>query len=178
MRMAGLVMLAALASACQAGMTDKPAAAALNVELGAAYLSQGRLDLAHDKLRRATRQDARSAEAHRVLGMLYEQLEDTGRAEEHYRRAVRLAPSDVEALNSLGVFRCRRPGEAAKGLKLLRRAAEEASGDRRADVYANCGLCVLSQDRNSAAEWFRRALELDPQHVQARYLLEQLERHN
>ena len=173
-----MVFLAALASACQAGMTDRPAAAALNVELGAAYLSQGRLELAHDKLRRATRQDAGSAEAHRILGMLYEQLEDSGRAEEHYRKAVRLAPRDVEALNSLGVFRCRRPGEASKGLKFLRRAAEAASGERRADVYANCGLCVLSQDRAGAADWFRRALELDPRHIQARYLLEQLKRHN
>ena len=178
MKVAGMVILAALASACQAGMTDKPAAAALNLELGAAYLSQGRLDLAHDKLLRATHQDARSAEAHRILGMLYEELEDAGRAEEHYRRAVRLAPRDVETLNSLGVFRCRRPGGSAGGLKFLRRAAEAASGERRADVYANCGLCVLSQDRAGAADWFRRALELDPQHIQARYLLEQLKRHN
>ena len=175
MRLPWLMAAAMLASGCQAGLNAGPDASALNLELGSAYLAQGRLELARDKLVRATQQDPGSSEAHRVLGMAYERLEDQDRAERHYRRAVRLAPRDVEALNSLGVFQCRRAGQQREGLKLLERAAQEAVGIRRAAVYANCGVCELPLDRNSAAEWFRRALALDPLHVEAQLLLERLE---
>ena len=174
----GLLACGLLAAGCQAGMAANPQASALNLELGAAYLRQGRLQLARDKLVRATRQDPRSPEAHRVLGMAYEGLRNAGAAERHYRQAVRLAPRDVEALNSLGVFRCRRAGEAREGLALLLRAAREASEERRAAVYANCGLCELDSDAASAAQWFRRALELDPGQAQARALLQRLEMQN
>lgn len=174
MRAAAAIALGVLAAACQAGMAVNPQASALNVELGAAYLDQGRLQLARDKLARAARQDAGSAEAHRLLGLVYAELEDGDRAEEHLVRAVRLAPRDAEALNSLGVFRCRRPGEAEQGLELLKRAAREAGADRRAAVFANCGLCELPQDRTRAARWFRRALELDPRNAQAQFFLQRL----
>lgn len=169
---------ALLAAGCQAGLNTGPDASALNLELGAAYLAQGRLELAHDKLLRATQQDPGSSEAHRVLGMAYERLEDREQAERHYRRAVRLAPRDVEALNSLGVLQCRRGETRREGLRLLERAAGEAVGDRRAAVYANCGLCELPLDRNGAAEWFRRALALDPLHVEAQLLLERISAQN
>ncbi len=178
MRAARALVFGLLVAGCQAGMAGNPQAAALNVELGASYLRQGRLELALDKLIRATRQDPRSSEAHRVLGMVYERLGGAGGAGEHYRQAVRLAPRGVEALNSLGVFRCRQPGGAREGLAHLRRAAQEASGARRAAIYANCGFCELASDERRAAEWFRRSLELDPGQARLRALLQHLERQN
>lgn len=174
MRIAAVAFLGVLAAACQAGMAANPQAAALNVELGAAYLDQGRLELAREKLARAARQDARSAEAQRLLGLVYERLDYEDLAEQHLARAVRLAPRDAEALNSLGVFRCRRGGQAEQGIELLKRAAKEAGADRRAAVYANCGLCELPRDRDRAAQWFRRALELDPRNTQAQFFLQRL----
>ncbi|WP_446831907.1 tetratricopeptide repeat protein [Candidatus Foliamicus sp.] len=178
MRAAAVLALGLLAAGCQAGLTANQQAAALNLELGASYLRQGRLELARDKLLRASRQDPRSAEAHRVLGMAYERLGDASGAEQHYGQAVRLAPRDVEALNSFGVFRCRQPGTNRQGLRLLRRAAENAPPDRRASVYANGGLCALAGGGGDAAEWLRRALELDPGQNHARMLLERLETGN
>ena len=175
MRALWAMAAALLTAGCQTSLNGGSDASALNLELGVAYLAQGRPELARDKLLRATRQDPGSSEAHRVLGMAYERLEDQERAERHYRRAVRLAPRDVEALNSLGVFQCRRAGKPHEGLELLERAAREAGGIRRAAVYANCGVCELQRDRNSAAEWFRRALALDPHNVEAQLLLERLE---
>ena len=178
MKSAGAILLAVMAAGCQAGMAGNPQASALNLELGAAYLSQGRLELALEKLIRAAQQDPRSPEAHRVLGIVYERMEDAASAEDHYRLAVRLAPKDVEALNSLGVLRCREDGDARQGLKLLERAAREASEERRAEIYANCGFCELPRDPAIAAQWFRRALKLDPRHRQARLFLDRLEAHN
>lgn len=175
MRMLWCMAAALLTAGCQTGLNSGPDASGLNLELGAAYLAQGRLELARDKLLRATRQDPGSSEAHRVLGMAYERLEDRERAELHYRRAVRLAPRDVEALNSLGVFQCRRAGKPQEGLKLLERAAREAFGIRRAAVYVNRGVCELPLNRDGAEDWFRRALAIDPLHVEAQLLLERLE---
>ena len=169
-----MIAAALLAAGCQTGLNGNSQAAALNLELGAAYLAQGRLELAREKLVRATQQDPGSSEAHRALGLAYERLEDLDRSGRHYRRAVRLAPQDVEALNSLGVFLCRQGGEPLAGLKLLERAARQASGTRRAAVYANCGVCELALDRNRAAEWFRRALALNPDQVEAQLQLERL----
>lgn len=165
---------ALLTLGCQAGLNADRDAAALNLELGAAYLAQGRMALARDKLLRATQQDPGSSEAHRVLGMAYERLEDQERAGRHYRRAVRLAPRDVEALNSLGVFQCRRADNPREGLKLLDRAAREAEGIRRAAIYVNRGVCEWPLDSDRATEWFRRALALDPRHVEAQLALERL----
>ncbi|MYA31207.1 MAG: tetratricopeptide repeat protein [Gammaproteobacteria bacterium] len=174
MRLLWFMAAALLTAGCQAGLNAGPDASALNLELGAAYLAQGRLELARDKLLRATRQDPDSSEAHRVLGMAYERLEDQERAGLHYRHAVRLAPRDVEALNSLGVFQCRRAGMPREGLKLLERAAREAVGIRRAAVYVNSGMCELPLNREGAEDWFRRALAIDPLHVEAQLLLERL----
>lgn len=168
----------ALMAGCQTAQNANSRAADLNLELGAAYLEQGRLELARDKLIRATQQDPGSAEAHRALGMTYERLEDPGAAERHYRRAVRLAPRDIEALNSLGVFQCRAGANPREGLRLLGRAAKEAAGLRRAAIYANCGLCELARDGKKAAEWFRRALALDPGHTEAQWMLERLAAQN
>jgi len=178
MRVLWTFAAALLAAGCQAGLNANPRASALNLELGAAYLAQGRLELARDKLIRATQQDPASPEAHRLLGMAYERLKAADGAERHYRRAVRLAPRDVEALNSLGVFLCRRDGGRREGMKLLDRAAGEATETRRAAVYANRGVCELPLDRNSAAQWFRRALAHDPFHVEAQLLLERLSAQN
>lgn len=175
MRALGALALSMLLGGCQSGTAANPAAADLNLALGAAYLDQGRLQLAREKLTRAAAQDPGSSEAHRTLGMVYERLGDSGGAEEHYRRALRLAPRDVEALNSLGVFHCRQPGEAERGLELLRRAAMEAGNSRKADIYANCGLCGLSLDRAEAAKWLRQALEIDPRHRRARMLLDRVD---
>ena len=169
---------ALLTLGCQAGLNADRDAATLNLELGAAYLAQGRPELARDKLLRATQQDPGSSEAHRVLGIAYERLEDQARAERHYRRAVRLAPRDVEALNSLGVYQCRRGENPSEGLKLLDRAAREAVGIRRAAIYVNRGVCEWPLDSNSAAEWFRRALALDPRHAEAQLALERLAMQN
>ena len=178
MKAGRLIALGLLAAGCQAGLAGNPQASALNVELGASYLRQGRVELAREKLVRATSQDPRSAEAHRVLGMVYERLGNEPGAEQHYQQAVRLAPRGVEALNSLGVFRCRQPGTARQGLALLRRAASHAAPDRRAAVYVNCGVCALASGNKNAADWFRRALDLDPLQAEASALLERLETQN
>ena len=167
-----------LMAGCQTGQNADSRAADLNLELGAAYLEQGRLELARDKLIRATQQNPGSAQAHRALGMAYERLEDTAAAERHYRRAVRLAPRDIEALNSLGVFQCRAGGNPREGLRWLERAAEEATGLRQAAIYANCGLCEMTRDGKKAAQWFRRALALDPGHTEAQWMLERLAAQN
>ena len=82
-------------------------AAVANLNLGAAYLRQGRLTLALERLDRALDHDPRLAEAHSTIATVYDRLGDVEEARDHHRRALRLAPNDPATANSFGVFLCR-----------------------------------------------------------------------
>ena len=57
-------------------------AAVYNTQLGIAYLNQGELGLAKDKLDRAVLQDPSFPEAHSARAMLYERLGDNDKADD------------------------------------------------------------------------------------------------
>ena len=89
------------------GLEESPAAAAAaNLQLGSAYLQQGNLPIAKDKLERAVKQAPRDPAVHGMLAMLYHRLGDDKRAEREYRTALSLAPRDPEQLNNYAVFLC------------------------------------------------------------------------
>ena len=69
-------------------------AAAINVQLGYAYLQQGNLALAKEKFERAEKQNPRDANVHNALALLYERLGKPKEVEAHYRAALHLAPHE------------------------------------------------------------------------------------
>src|SRR5690606_1827594 len=101
---AALVGLAACASSGggsgrvsdRASATD---AAVANMNLGAGYLRQGRMDLAIERLQRAIAQNPRLVEAHSTIAVAYDQIGSMTEAEEHYRRAAQLDPNNGTAAN-------------------------------------------------------------------------------
>jgi len=82
------------------------AAARANMQLGSAYLQQGNLPVAKDKLERAVKQAPRDPAIHGLLAMLYLRLGEESRAEGEYRAALALAPRDPDLLNNYAVFLC------------------------------------------------------------------------
>src|SRR6186713_3301458 len=93
------IALGALAG-CQSGpgssvKKDDPAtqrndAARVHTELGQKYLQQGKLELALEKLSKALEFNPEYVDAHTVIAVLYENINDLPKAEEHYRRAAQL----------------------------------------------------------------------------------------
>lgn len=140
------------------GMT----AASANVQLGVGYLRQGNLAVAQQVLERAYVQNPRDPTVHTALGLLYERLAQPARADEHYGRAVKLAPADPEVLNNYAVFLCRR-GQAPRGEKLFLQAAGNPLYRTPEVALANAGVCARASGRPAQAEqYLRRALSLKP----------------
>ena len=143
------------------------AAASANVQLGVGYLRQGNLAVAQQVLERAYAQNPKDPSVHTALGLLYERLAQPAKADDHYGRAVKLAPADPEVLNNYAVFLCRR-GQAQRGEKLFLQAAANPLYRTPEVALTNAGVCARSAGRPAPAEqYFRRALGLKPSFADA-----------
>lgn len=153
---------------------DPEEAARYNVQLGVAYMQQGRLDVALRKLQRALRQDPDLPEAHTSIARLYEQRGNVDLAQQHYRRALDIAPHDPGVLNAYGVFLCRH-GQVADSEQYFLQAASDPNYATAEAAYTNAGICLLKIDRKKEAEKvFRRALQVDPNYAEALWQLARL----
>jgi type IV pilus assembly protein PilF len=170
---AGAVLAALLLGACasEGAKRDTNTAALANLQLGSAYLQQGNLQVAKDKLERALQQAPRDPAVHGLLAMLYVRLGDDARAEQEYRRALALAPNDPEQLNNYAVFLCS-VGRANEGVQRFQEAAANRLYRTPWAAYTNAGVCLHSVHRDAEAEpLLLRALQVRPDYTEA---LEQL----
>lgn len=180
LRFAVAVLLALALAGCGASAPRKDSssgrsadarqrAAQTNVQLGQGYLSQGRLELARDKLAKAIELDPRSVDAHTVIAVLYEKIDELARARVHYRRAAELAPEGGDALNNYAAFLCKQ-GEYAEADALFARAVADPFYKTPAVAHANRGACALSAGQvERAEESLRRAVQIAPDMPDALY---------
>ena len=82
-------------------------AAADNVQLAMAYMQEGNLARAKEKLDRGMQEDPTNPNLHSVYALFYERINDQKKAESEFREAMRLAPGDPGQLNIYGVYLCR-----------------------------------------------------------------------
>lgn len=137
-------------------------AAIANMNLGAGYLRQGRTDLAIERLRRAIEQDPRLVEAHSTIAVAYDQIGSMADAEEHYRRAAQLAPTNGTAANAYAVFLCRQ-NRWPDAAPYFQRAVSNPTYATPAVAYTNAGVCARAAgESGQAADNFRAALQRDP----------------
>ncbi len=132
-----------------------------NIQMGRAYLQRGQFDMALEKLTRALEMDPKAVDAHTLMAVLYEQIDRDSRAEQHYTRAVELAPESGAENNNLGQFLCRkaRYDEAQQRFQV---AMDDPFYKTPGLVYTNAGLCALSAGQLPLAETqLRRALQFD-----------------
>ncbi len=151
-------------TACATSNTDAPLsenqkAAEINIQLGVRYLSQGEYKVADEKLRRALRQDPRSATANWVFALLQERLGENELAEKHFRKAVSLDPKDSRAHNNYGTFLCNQ-NRMVEAEKEFLHAVDNPLYAEAASAYANAGTCFLKvPDKVKAEEYFRKSLD-------------------
>ena len=147
---------------------ESPATAgAANRQLGAAYLQQGNLPIAKEKLERAAKQSPKDPVIHGLLGLLYHRLGDDKRAEKEHRMALELAPGDPEQLNNYAVFLCDL-GRADEGVSRFEEAARNPLYRTPWAAYTNAGVCLRGAKREAEAEpLFLRALQVQPDYTEA-----------
>lgn len=142
-------------------------AGAANLQLGSAYLQQGNLPIAKDKLERAVKQAPRDPAVHGLLAMLYQRLGDNARAESEHRAALSLAPRDPEQLNNYAVFLCG-AGRVDEGVKRFQEAAANRLYSTPWAAFTNAGVCLRGAKRDAEAEpLFMRALQVRSDYAEA-----------
>ncbi|HTV80948.1 MAG TPA: type IV pilus biogenesis/stability protein PilW [Steroidobacteraceae bacterium] len=150
-------------------------AAADNVQLAMAYMQANNLPRAKEKLDRALSEDPSNANAHSVLALFYERVNDQKRAEGEFREAMRLAPNDPDQLNFYGVYLCRQH-RVDEGVTKLLQVANNPLYRTPEAAYTNVGVCLRTAHRDDEAESaFRRALSARPDFAEAVYQLADLE---
>jgi len=150
---------------------EREEAARVNTELGQRYLEQGKLDIAMEKLERALEIDPTYANAHTVIGLLYERINDTKNAELHYRRAVELLPKLGAPNNNYGQILCNQ-GRLDEADKYFQRAVADPFYKTPDQAYSNAGVCLLRAGKVDQAEMdFRKAIETNPNSATALFRL-------
>jgi type IV pilus assembly protein PilF len=168
--------------ACTGGATNtkdhvsnRQNAAITNMQLGSAYMNQGELQLAKDKLDKALEQDPNNPEVHSVRAMLFEKLGQQSKADEEYRTSLRLAPNDPNVINNYAVYLCQN-GRTDEGVKRFEEAAKNALYRTPEAAYTNAGVCLRAAKRDDDARpFFVKALQLKPNFTDAVLQLADLE---
>ncbi|HWU51413.1 MAG TPA: type IV pilus biogenesis/stability protein PilW [Tahibacter sp.] len=146
-------------------------AAEVHVALGQRYMQQGKLELALEKLEKALKFDPSYVDAHTVIAVLYERINDQKKAAEHYRRAVDLAPRNGAVNNNYGAFLCR-TGKLDEAAQRFTIAVADPFYKTPDVAYTNSGTCLLQGDKLDRAEQdFRKALEVNPSNAEALFHL-------
>lgn len=162
-----LVMAGCAGNQTQQPRTEDEEAALNHLQLGTHYMRQGRLNSAKDNLEESLRYDNRNPMTHSTIALLYEQLDELRLAERHYRRAIRLDGDDPIIRNHYGTYLCRR-GEYREAEAELLKAARNRLYETREVAWTNAGSCVRRiPDHEKAEEYFRAALQVRPDYVDA-----------
>ncbi len=150
---------------------DQPTPAEINVQAASDLLRQGNPELALKKVLAALEQDPQLPRAYEVAGRIYEQSGQSDLAGKYFKRAVSLAPEDPSIANNYGQHLCRL-GDFKQAEQQFLNVANTFQGRIKAVAYANAGLCAVRvPDFDRAAQYFRAALEINPNLAIAYYQL-------
>jgi len=119
-------------------------AAMQNYNLGARYYQNGSYGIAKERLERALELDPKLEQAHFMLALTYEQLDNNRLAAKHYKEAVRVAPNSYDARNAYAVFLCRQR-EYDDAEKHFDKAFKISENDSRFVMYTNAGACMTQK---------------------------------
>ena len=177
----GWVLVVALALAVTGCASQKRAekrkddASDYNTQLGIAYLRQGDVPLAKEKLDRALKENPNSPSVHSARAMLFDRMGQPGQADGEYQTALHLAPDNPDISNNYAVYLCQ-SGKADAGVKRFEQTAHNALYRTPWVAFTNAGVCLRSAKRNAeAARNFQQALQLRPNFAEAAFQLGDLE---
>ncbi|HET7662513.1 MAG TPA: type IV pilus biogenesis/stability protein PilW [Rhodanobacteraceae bacterium] len=144
-------------------------AASIHTELAWNLMKQGKLEMALSKLQTALQFDSDYVPTHTVLGVLYTRINKPAKAEEQYRRAVELDPTDGDTNNNLGRFLCQE-GRTSEGLPYFKKALADPFYKTRTKALTNAGTCqIRAGDYKQAEASLREALKINPNDADALY---------
>lgn len=172
---AGAAFALAACSSSSSNTRKKDDASNYNMQLGMAYLNQGDLGLAKEKLDRAVAENPGDPNVHSAMAMLQDRLGHPEAADKEFKAALSLGPRSPDVLNNYAVYLCR-TGRTDEGVKTFEEAAHNALYRTPEAAYTNAGVCLHGAKRDTqAAMSFQRALQVKPNFAEAAYQLADLD---
>jgi type IV pilus assembly protein PilF len=136
-------------------------AAIINEQLAIEYMRLDKLTTAREFAERALSQDPRSANAQMTAGLVYERLEETGRADRAFEAAAKLGKNDPNIQNNYAGYLCRRH-RADEGEALFLKVIHNPAYQTPEVAYLNAGVCLRGTNDLAAENYFRQALSIRP----------------
>lgn len=145
--------------------------AKIHTELGSLYLQNGRFGVAQEEARIAIGVDSSYAPAYNLLALVHMSLLENEAADEDFKRALRLAPSDPEISNNYAWFLCQ-SDRAKESVEYFMAAIKNPLYTTPAKPLTALGLCYLRMKDDKQAEIFLvKALRVDRGNADALYAL-------
>ena len=159
----------------QARPVDPKYRAKIHTELAAAYYQAGNMAVALDETRIALEADPESVQALSVRGLVHAQLKENAKAEDDFRRALKIAPKNPDVNNNYGWFLCE-IGQPRQSIQYFLNALKDPLYETPEVAYANAGSCAMKAgDLDGAQNYLLEALRLSRNSAPAtRYKLAEL----
>lgn len=142
--------------------SDPRKRAAIRLQLAVSYYQDGKFAVALDELNQALALDPSFAEAHMMVGMVYNELGDDARAQQGFQRALQLEPQNPDVDNNYGWYLCQH-GHEKESLGYFETALKDPLYPQKAKPLQNAGVCAKKMGDMALAEtYFRRSFEMDP----------------
>jgi type IV pilus assembly protein PilF len=184
-----LALLVAL-TACSTARVDEPAfkppvtttgpddkardRARIHTELAASYYDLGNMGVALEEVRAALQAEPDYGPAYNVAGLVYADLKEDKLAYENFQQALRIDPLDSDANNNYGRFLCERQ-RVDEAIRYFMAALKNPLYKTPERSYVNAGLCLRRRgDLAGAADYFNKALKIQPRQPQALYQLAEM----
>ena len=138
-----------------------------HLNLGDALYKQGRYEEALEATRIAIEQAPDFFNAHINLGAILGKLGRFEEAETHLRRAITLNPQDVDLFRKLAEVLTPQ-GRYAEAIDALAQAvALDPASSQSAELHFLMGMAAEESRQPKAAEYYMRAVEIDPHHTKS-----------
>ena len=148
--------------------------AKIRLDLGASYYQSGNYKVALDELNEAQKIDPSYPAVYGVLGLLYMDMREEGKAESTFRQGLRLAPDDSDLNNNYGWYLCR-TGHEADSLQYFQNALKNPLYQTPARPLHNAGICSLRMgDEKQAEGYFLKSFQVDPSNAVAMFNLAEI----
>jgi len=133
-----------------------------NMNLGIAYMREGYLEQALEKLNRAQKVKPDYPPVYNALGVLHQEMGEYDIAEDNFKTAISLDPSDSSALNNYGLLLCKKQ-RYEEANEFFIQAANNPLYATPELAYNNAGTCSLNNGQTELAEkYFNEALRRNP----------------
>ncbi|EGV30297.1 type IV pilus biogenesis/stability protein PilW [Thiorhodococcus drewsii AZ1] len=144
------------------GLDPQDSPAELYVRMAEEYYARGQIEVAFRRAQQAIEADRRYARAQVWIAFLYEEIDKKDLAEDHYEKAVDLAPKSSDILNAYASFQCRQK-RYAEADTYFKKALKNPLYTTPWIAMTNAGNCASASGDNTKAEgYYQDAIRANP----------------